>query len=262
MSRLYGRVWALEVAGRRYEGQTLHFTANYPGKGGAAQADVQAFMPARELVAALYDRTTVCRVLAGYRDTDAVEVFLGTPIKGSVTDRLADRDPSVSWQLAAYTVRSPLVRTWSGVVRASEVIDALRRHLGLAADSITLPVDHVFARGHLVERSPVDELADVARTCGATYSIEGGRLRIYPVDGAAPRLVDTWAPSSGLLDVVGPDGDGQVKAVALLRPGLRPGDRIQIRSRIWSGQVRVQAVKHEGQTDSERWATSIAGVPG
>lgn len=268
MSRLWRRAWAIEVGpsgrtGTRYEGLTLSFGASY-SHSEPAQCDVALVNPPREVVGALYDRETVCRVLAGYVDEGAVEVFLGTPIPGSVRDRRADEEPAVSWQLSAsrsHAARATVSRTWRDVVRASEVIDYLRRALGLSAESIELPRDPVYHRGHVVLGPALPALAEAVATCGAVYSIEGGRLRIYPRGGSAPRRADEWSAASGLLDAAGPDGDGAVRASALLRPALRPGDVVAIRSPAWSGQVLVQSVTHDGATDGGTWATSIVGVP-
>lgn len=266
--KLYQKVWALELGppggvGKRIEGQTVHFTADYPGKGDPATCGVTLFMPSREVVGALYDRATVCRVLAGYREEGPVEIFAGTSIAGSVQNQAGSQDPSVSWQLSAsraHIARASVSRSWPDVL-ASEVIDYLRREMGLSADYIELPTDLRYARGHVVEGAPLPQLDDVVRDCGATYSIEGAGLRIYPIGGAAPREAPVWSPASGLLDVAGPDGDGNARATALLRPSVRPGDTIAVRSPRWSGEIKVQSVRHEGRSDDSLWATSIVGVP-
>jgi hypothetical protein len=160
----------------------------------------------------------------------------------------------------SYVARGTVSRSWRDV-RASEVIGFLRREMGLAADYIELPTDVRYARGHVVEGGPLVALAEVVSDCGATFSLDGGRLRIFPLGGAAPLVVDVWSPESGLLDVAGPDGDGNARATALLRPAVRCGDTVAVKSPRWSGQIRVQSVRHEGQTDQTRWATSIVGVP-
>ena len=258
MSRLFRRVWAVEVAGRRSEGLTVHFGARYPGRGEPAQCDVRVFMPPREMVAALYSPGTECRVLAGYVDTGAVEVFAGVPIPGSVEDARQE----VSWQLSAsrtYAARRVVSRSWADV-RASEVIDYLRRQMGLSADYLELPQDVRYARGHNVEGPARRELETVVADCGATYSIEGASLRVYPEGGSVPRAADAWTPGSGLLEIVGPEGSGEVRAMALLRPALRPGDTVPVRSPRWDGDVRVQEVRHDGQSDETRWQTEIVGV--
>lgn len=263
MSRIYQRTWAIEVGDEHFEGLTLGFSAAYPGDGNPATCDVTLFVPPNQLVAALYDESVLCRVLAGYQEGGAVEVFSGTPIRASVKDKRAARDPAVSWQLSASrapTTASTIAQSWSDVW-ASEVITTLRQAMGLAAGYIELPVNVRYARGYVVEGAPLRELASVVADCRAAYSIEGGRLSIYSIGGAAPLLVDQWTPSSGLLDVVGPAGDGRVRAAALLRGFVRPGDTIAIASPQWSGQVKVQSVRHDGRSDQARWATSVEGVP-
>lgn len=263
MSRLFGRVWALQAGDVVYRRLAVRFAADYPGRGEPASCSLQVWMPDPDLVGLLYAGEEPVRILAGYRDEGEVEVFEGVPIAGSVDDRVSDLEPSVSVELSAtrsFAARARVSRSWPDV-RASEVIEYLRGELGLARGEIDLPRDLRYGRGHLVQGAPLVALREVCADCGAQFSIEGARLRVYPEGGALPRTADLWAPGSGLLDVVGPEGTGEVKAAALLRPALRPGDVVAIRSPRWDGEVLVQQVRHEGQTDSERWATSIAGVP-
>lgn len=263
MSRLFLRTWALETSDAvRYEGMRMAFRAAQAGAGGSSSCDVTVWMPARELVESLHLADTVIRVLAGYRDTGPVEVMQGAVVTDSVRDKRAAAEPSVTWQISPSKTpiqRASVSKSWSKV-RASEVIEHLRQAMGVPADVVDLPEDVLFARGHVVERSPKTAMSEVVAACGAQWALQDGRLRVWPLGGVARATADLWAPSTGLLEAVAPAGDDKVTARALLRPGLRPGDTVRVQSPSWSGDIRVQEVVHEGDSHGAAWFTSVTGV--
>ncbi len=270
MSDLYRRVWALEVgmpnaAGRSYTGMDMSFRAVQSAKG-SSLCNVTIWMPARELVDALNIKGVIFRVLAGYLDSGAVEVARGTVVQDSVRNKLAAAEPLISWQVSPSKealARAMVARTWRSVY-ASEIIDHVRRSMGLAADVIDLPEDVFYAAGYHIEK-PKPALDEVTEDCGAQWDIVDNRLRVWPIDGVAKRTADLWSTSNGvILESAAPNGDGKVTASALLRPQRRPGDtvRIESTSRGWSGDIRGQEFVHTGNTAAQVWRTDVTGVIG
>jgi len=242
----------------------MTFKAARSSKTATGKCDVSVFMPARELVDALYDADTVVRVLAGWVDSGAVEVAQGTVVLDSVRDQRSGSRPAVSFQISsakAATARASVSKAWAQV-NASEVIDYLRTSMGIPADIIDLPTDVLYARGHAVERSVSVALDEVTRDCGAQWSVVDGRLRVWPIGGTARRTAEVWSSASGLLEVAAPRGGGKVGARCLLAPNVRVGDTIRIEDESWSGDIATDECMHEGDTHGQAWYTSVSGVSG
>lgn len=268
MTLLYRRAWGIEyarpgAAGQRYDDLDMTFRAQY-SVGVPATCDVTLYNPGPAILGALGSRDTLWRVLAGYVDGGESEVLAGTVVTGSVEDRSTSADPMVSFQLAASrgaVFATTLSRAWSNV-RASEVIDYIRREMGLSFDVYRLARDVIYGRGYTVLGAPLSALSEVVADCGCQYQISSGKLRIWPL-GEQARVVtaDLWSDSTGLIDAQGPADQTTIRATALLRGWVRPGDAIRVLSPAYNGDVIATEITHEGDTSGDRWYTSIVGAP-
>lgn len=264
--RLFGRQWSLQVGdpgsvGIEYLDARMQFKVQLSGRGGQNLCDLTVSNPDPSLVGALQSRDKFHRLLAGYED-GSQELFQGYVVRGSVQDRRTADEPEIQYQLssAGRPLRIGTInRSFTGTVSARTIIEEVRKAMGLAADVLTLGEEKTYARGFVAQGAPGPILTDLCRDCGSQWQITDGRLRVWPVGQAARRTADLWAAETGLLEASLPALNGEIRAAALLRPGLRPGDVVRIRDQVWSGDVVCVEVTHAGDTDGETWRTDVLG---
>lgn len=269
MTALFNRVWGLEVgpsggAGLAFDGMRLRFSATRGRGSGGASCSLTAWNPSRTLMDMLATSGTLCRVLAGYRDGGAQEVFQGTVVNSSLVDRRGSRDPHIEWQLeavAAALASVELAEFIEGPASAADAIERIRLATGLASDAVQLGTAVNYARGISLMGDAEQLLDDLCATTGSTWSMPDGRLRVRPLRGAVRESADLWSSSTCLVETSGPTDKGRVRASALLRPALRPGDVVRIVDQVYSGDVVVEEVTHAGDSDGRDWYTSIVAVP-
>ncbi len=268
MTLLYNHLWALEIDdgqgdGRRYENLDMRFTSRMANTSKATTCDITVFSPDPYILGSLGKPGTLIRMLAGYETTGASVVGFGTVVKGTVEDRSASPDPYVSFQLTSgkqVFSQTTVSRSWSNIT-AEEVLRYLAGEMGLALEVFELATNPRYQRGYTVSGSASAAFAVVARDCGCQFTTVDGALRVWPVGRTARVTADVWSEDTGLLEALGPADGSSIRAVALLRPALRPGDIIKLDDRAYVGEVIAQEIVHEGDTYSDKWYTSIVGIP-
>ncbi len=268
MTLLYQRQWAVEFGetGRvstRYDDIDIVFRAQYSAAN-PATCDITIHNPDANILGALGTTGTLWRVLAGYLEPGATEILSGTVVRGSVQDRSSTADPQVAFQLSAsrsQVFRTTLSRAWS-YTTASEVIEYIRAQMGLSFDGVRLASNPTYTRGYSLSGGPTAALSELVADCGCQYSISDGKLRIWPIGEASrTETADVWSESTGLLEAQGPADQKTIRATALLRGWVRPGDAIRIISPAYNGDVIAREITHQGDTYGDQWYTSIVGVP-
>jgi len=265
MTRLYGTTSELVMGrpgtlGTSYVGLRIQFKASYSSKK-PPLCDVSVNNPNDAMVAMLSDPTIVVRLSVGYED-GPVQLANGRVAKDSLQDGRDEAEPVVGFQIngaAAQLQAASVSQVFSGTVQARTVIEAIRQAMGVAAESIVLGNEASYARGYVLRGAPGPALTTVCRDCDAQWSIVDGRLRVWPRGREARRTADVWSGSTGLVSVAAPGSDGKIKAAAMLRPGLRQGDVVRIESPRWTGNVLVEEVVHQGDTEGDTWLTEIQG---
>lgn len=267
MTTLKDRRWAVEVSvggvATTYEHARIAFSSKM-ANGAGWTARLTYSNPSTGLLGQLSDRGALVRILAGYADTGAVEVARGAPVKGSVQYR-RQGDPQV--QVVLHATSTPLRSVVSGVIpgpcTARDGIDYIRRELGLPAGVISPRLADVECRRGLVfSGSPSSYLDELAASAGCIWDIPSGRLSVRPAaEGRNAVSADVWSPATGLLDVSSPGAEGEIRARALLRGALRPGDVVRLDGVRHAGELVLREVTHEGDTHGDRWWTTIEGVP-
>jgi hypothetical protein len=122
-----------------------------------------------------------------------------------------------------------------------------------------------FAFGFAVQGNAFEELQ---RLLGPSYtlSIQDGELRAYLAsDGSPTRYV--LSAATGLIgspEHCTPNLAGApplLKLHCLLNPRIRPGDIVNVDSRQYQGNFRVQHVGHYGDLGGNEWFSEIDGTP-
>lgn len=256
MGELHGQVWALQAGDQVFEGLSLRAVARWPRDGGS-DLDVTVYHAGPTLRGIIEARDSRISVLAGYSgDQGAVEIGGGRVIADTIEEDRSDVDRPLSWQLDGRMATTEVVLSacW-GSVMASEVIDYIRAEAGLAGD-IRLGADREYSR-YDVAGGVSGALAALARDTGSSWEIDGSTLHFWPASEPRREYADVWSPSTGLLRVSG--SGSEIRARALLRPYLRPGDCITIEDESYAGDVRLLDVAHEVDTYGGTMTTDIVG---
>jgi len=266
MTRLYGTTSELILGrpgtlGTSYPGLRIQFKATYSSKK-SPLCDVTVSNPNEAMLVTLADPQVVVQLKVGYAE-GPVQLSSGQVARDSLQDRRDDADPTVSFQIngaAAQLQAATVSRAFTGTTDAREVIEEIRKALGVAIEVLKLGKETSYARGFVLRGAPGPALTTVCRDCESQWSIVNGRLRIWPLRGGdAKRTADVWAGSTGLISVTPPGSDGKIKAMAMLRPALRQGDVVRIDSPRWSGDVLIEEITHQGDTMGDTWSTEIKG---
>ena len=267
MSELYGRDWSIEVIpksgpARSFVGFRLRADVSFGGMSTEAVAEVAN--PPEELVGLLRAPGSLVHILAGYVDNGgAVQVIRGGVLPRSVQYTSQPPTPTVGFHVAgsrAELTATTLGAHLSGPVAASEVIERIRKELGIAKDVVRVGEDVTYARGYAISGGAAPLLSSLCEDTRSEWAITDGRLRVWPAGEAARKSIDVWTSSSGLLDVTGPADDKLVRASALLRGHIRRGDTVRIESDTWTGEIVVVEGRHTIDTHGA-WSTSIVGRP-
>lgn len=269
MTALFGREWALEISragtGTRYEGLDMKFSAKQNSLSKPTICDITVWNPDPGLLGSITSDGVLIRALAGYSSQGATEIAQGIVVSNSISDRSKSADPMISFQISKgrEIFNNVILSKAFGPVGAEEVIEYIRSQIGVAYDVVEYAKKPYYSRGFTLSGSPENALATVVEDCGCQYTVVDGRLRIWPKNTYAKRLIDIWAANTGLLDCF-PQGNGKQKKIAcsvLLRPSVRPGDVVQIESPQYNGMIRLNEVAHDCDTTSDLWQTTGIGVP-
>lgn len=107
------------------------------------------------------------------------------------------------------------------------------------------------------------ELSRVVKGAGLEWSIQDGKLQLLPKGGVLSGRALVLSSESGLVE--SPEhgapkkegGPSVLKAKSLLQPGLRPGSRVDLKTKSFKGPYRVEKVTHNGDTHGQNWHTEM-----
>lgn len=111
-----------------------------------------------------------------------------------------------------------------------------------------------------------DNLSQLLAPFGMGWSIQNGRLKISKATETSPGTIvlDATAGMLGSPEVSPPSKPGEKPTVAarfLLFPELEPGSKCDLRSKTYTGSVKLKAVKHNGDNMGGDMMTEIEAVP-
>lgn len=124
-----------------------------------------------------------------------------------------------------------------------------------------------FLQGYTLHGKAATELDRILRPRGFTHSIQDGRLQILKGDEHAKGQAFLLTPDTGLVgspELSAPakeKGPPRLKVKAFLQPAIRPGSTVEVRSRLHTGQFRVEKVTHSGDTSGGDWYSSLELKP-
>ena len=167
-------------------------------------------------------------------------------------------------------------RSYRAGARVSDAIKDAAAAMGLtppAEISASEDLATQFAAGDTIVGPARDELTRLLAPYGYTWSIQDGRLVVLREDQVRPGEawpVDISNGLKGSPEVSPPerltrksgkaskkDKGSQLTVRTTLYPEISPGGTIRLRSERISGDFRVEAVRHSGDTEGDEWTTEI-----
>ncbi|WP_406945766.1 phage protein [Halobacillus sp. SY10] len=134
-------------------------------------------------------------------------------------------------------------------IKASQLIRDLLSKLRIEA-TINLPKDKVYAKGYEVDGNIDDEIASIAKDCGAIFYINQGKAYIQKIQSSTPPSF-LLKPDTGLIGTPSPfeeEVDGKTiqgfNVECLLQHRITTGSVIKIESSTANGVYYVRGGKH------------------
>lgn len=258
MGELVGQVWEIRAGDQVFSGLDVRAVARWPREG-AGSVDVVVNHAGPTLRGIIDERSERISILAGYqRDQGPVEIGGGQVVADSIALDRASPDRPFDFQLSAQRrVREVVLSAAFESISASDLLEYIRGEAGLAG-AIELGSDVTYSR-YSLEGSVTRAVTALAADTGSAWDIDGDTLAVWPATSQRRLTADVWSPSTGLMRVSG--SGSEIRARAMLRPALRPGDVLRIEDEGYSGAVKVVDATHEIDTYGGTWATTITGVP-
>jgi len=122
-----------------------------------------------------------------------------------------------------------------------------------------------FATGVTLNGPSHREMDRILSRSGRTWSIQDGQLQILKKNEALKSQAFVLSQEIiGSPELGAPKEPGSPPVLSikvLLHPGIRPGCKIQVKSRFINGLFRVMRVVHNGDTRGDAWFSEIEATP-
>ena len=151
----------------------------------------------------------------------------------------------------------------------TSIADVLKKVVGAVASDpgnalqVAQRIAGEFSAGYVAHGRAAVELTQLLEPHGYTWSVQDGRMQILGPDEYTADVGPLVSPSTGLVgtpEIGAPEKKGgrhTLKLKSLLLPGMRPGQRFELRSAAKTGTFKAKKVSHTGDTFSGDWYTEI-----
>lgn len=150
----------------------------------------------------------------------------------------------------------------------ADAVDALeigRGNLGEFSTAALRTGATRFEDGYVVDGPARGVINTILRGAGLRWSVQNGALQIMRIGQALQTEAVVLSPDSGLVEsptrVREGTERGKVTARCLLQPGLDPGRRVVLESRVISGEYEVRKVTYSGDTKGNDWHATLEMRP-
>lgn len=259
MSLLFHRELAVSVmppgqAGVRITGSRVSFTVEKSSARAPNSLEIKIYNLNDTTTAALLRRDYTLILEAGYKD--AVEVlYVGDILTATDAWEAPERITTLSCGDGSKAIRSSTINaSFRGGVTAEQIFARLAQSMGLPLGDVRGLGDAGYSSGYSMSGSTASALDRLARRLGVTWSVQDGHLVVRPLGEASPGATVLLSASTGLLGSPERTETG-VRVRSLLQPGLSPGRKIRVDSRLLDGDFVVEKVTHTGDTHGDDWSS-------
>ncbi len=229
-------------------------------------AEIRVYNLAAATRASLPGKGAKILLHAGYDDTIA-QIFLGDATfiqhKQEGPDWITTIECGDAARASAFARVS---ESFGAGVPIGDVVSKIGKATGLDVSGlagVTAGLSGQYTQGYTAHGPAIKELEKVLTAAGYELSIQDGVVQALKPGGVTTETVVVLDSDSGL--VGSPEmGSGDKKASkpvlsakSLLQPILRPGRRVKLKSRSYTGDFRAIKVEHDGDTAGGNWYTSL-----
>jgi len=252
MSRLYlrkARVLIIPPTGesRLIELLRIKFKCEKTNEGHPNKADIEIYNLNDTSRGLLESKNTKCQLEVGYEET-VEPVFIGNVLKTEHKQEDADIITKVQLHDGGNRFRNARIeKGYPPGVKTKFIFQELADAMGLPLGAqVGLP-DLEYSQGATFSGLVRKQLDDLTAKNGLEWSIQDETLQIIPKAGFTADSVIVISSDSGMIGQPTKTDKG-VEFSALLNPQLRPGKRVEIRSRRINGIFKIRKVSQEGDS--------------
>jgi len=268
VSQLFRRVCRLTVGALQFTELRMSFHVTLSVQSKPNTAEIVVFGLSEQSRAAVTQKGTEVRLVAGYEETAAL-VFAGQVLHASsqrqaggwvTTLECRDGDPQWQSRMRSVLQKSTPHRDVLKTVAAAMGLQVSPSQLALVEGQTAGPVT-LYGFAH-------DEMDILCRSLGLEWSMQAGRLLLLKADTATAETAVYLSPESGLqgapectADEAGNFKDVKkkkkthrtIKLQSRLQPLLKPGRLVELKSQTLSGLLRCSKVELVGDTHGSDW---------
>lgn len=145
------------------------------------------------------------------------------------------------------------------------VVAACAEAMGVGLGNIleVMPqLTRVYSEGTVLDGNAADELKGVLRRAELTYSIQNGNLQFLRAGTGLPVEAFLITPETGLIGSPQRDATGLVLITTLLLPNIAPGAYVSLKSRDYSGTLRISRIEYSLSSFGTDWYAKCECLPG
>lgn len=117
--------------------------------------------------------------------------------------------------------------------------------------------DDAAGDGATLHGTAAEELTRLTNGAGLVWSVQDGQLLVLPVNGALAREAIRLGADSGMIGAPVFVDRRTVTVKCLLQPGLVPGQRVVVDSRLVQAALRISEVTYTGDTEGNAWEAEL-----
>lgn len=229
-------------------------------EGDQSDAVVSVWGVSADTVAMMRAPGATVDVVAGYvRDGPSPgEIVRGIVIPGTVRETWREGEHWIEAHVWPADVRAESVvppRAWESTTGA-EVLDYLLSSTGITIGQRPPDRGASYAGGYSVSGDPVRIVATIAEDAGWRWSMSRGVLDIWSDEGG---VVADIGRETGMIESAERIDEDRIRVVSQLRPDIRPGSLVQVRSRaLGQGGSLVRVVVVDYDADNREGAFTVA----
>lgn len=270
---LFQRIVTLTVGEREFSDLRVSFDIQRTSRSKPNPAEIRIYGLSKSTREAISERLTPVRLVAGYTG-QAGQIF-----SGQLDSAMHSKDgPTIVTTIHASDGRAAWksyadAKGWRAGTPWQEVVRQLATNMGLTVPPAALAAVTGSARGsYTVQGYAWREMDVLIATLGLQWSIQDGSLQIVQADKATQESVVLLSPDSGLVGVprftdpkisrVGRNRTKRrrsaVELDALLQPEFTPGRYVRVESQTMTGDYRIDAVTHKGDSHMGQLLSTLA----
>jgi hypothetical protein len=271
-STLFGRKWRVTLGTLAIDSQRVAFRVEKTLAPQPNKAEVRVWNLTKSHIQGLENLAAgkvpiPVQIEAGYQSATSV-LFTGE-LRHVVTTRegpdlvttVGSGDGESAFQTSRINVSiRPNTTTDQALKMIAAALGVSKGNLSSAAVKLRLAgVGNLFSNGTVFCGSASREMTQICRSCGLTWSIQNGELQLLPIGKALDASAIDLSPETGLIGSPSLDVKGKLAVRMLMIPDVFPGRKLVLTSERLSGNYRVEASVHSGDSHGQEWYVDAEG---